>query len=132
MINNMAKILVVEDDPILQKMYASKLQKEGYETFIASDGQEGFDQAKKEMPDFILLDLMMPKTDGAAALRLLKDDEETKGIPVAILSVIPEDTQNAEDKITLSNAVAYWRKDQNNPSEITEKIKDCLNNKTTS
>jgi len=128
----MAKILVVEDDPILQKMYASKLQKEGYETFIASDGQEGFDQAKKEMPDFILLDLMMPKTDGAAALRLLKDDEETKGIPVAILSVIPEDTQNAEDKITLSNAVAYWRKDQNNPSEITEKIKDCLNNKTTS
>lgn len=126
MINNMAKILIVEDDPILQKMYASKLQKEGYETFIASDGQEGFDQAKKEMPDFILLDLMMPKIDGAAALRLLKDDEETKGIPVAILSVIPEDTQNAEDKITLSNAVAYWRKDQNNPSEIALKIKEYL------
>lgn len=123
----MAKILLVEDDQVLQKMYHDKLKLEGNDVILAFDGQEGYDRAKTEHPDFILLDLMMPRTDGISCLKLLKEDEETKNIPVAILSVIPEDTYELDSKALLDNTVAYWRKDQTDPSGIVEKINEILN-----
>lgn len=122
----MAKILLVEDDQALQKMYHDKLRHEGYDVVLAFDGGEGYDRAKTEQPNFILLDLMMPKTDGIGCLKLLKGDEETKNIPVAILSVIPEDSYELESTDLLDSTVAYWRKDQTDPSEIVKKVKEIL------
>src|SRR3989442_833618 len=87
----MHKILLIEDDQILLKMYQSKFQNMNYQIMTASDGEDGFNKAKAENPDMILLDLMMPKTNGIKALDMLKNEDSTKDIPVAILSVIPED-----------------------------------------
>lgn len=123
----MHKILLIEDDHILQKMYQDKFQNMNYQIITASDGLAGFEKAKAEKPDMILLDLMMPKTNGIKALDMLKQDEATKNIPVAILSVIPEDDPLVLDHPELFRGiVAYWRKDQNNPSEIVQKVKEFL------
>lgn len=123
----MHKILIIEDDQILQKMYQNKFQNMDYTIVTASDGSEGYGQAKKEQPDLILLDLMMPKTDGINALKLLKGDEETRKIPVAVLSVIPQDDDMIASYPNLfDDIIAYWRKDQSDPSDIVEKVKKYL------
>lgn len=125
----MLKILLVEDDQVLQKMYHDKLQKEGYDVVMALDGRVGFDLALREQPDFILLDLMMPQTDGLTCLKLLKSRAETKDIPVAILSVMSEDFYDLDSDFLKANTVAYWRKDKNNPTQIVEEIEKLMQQK---
>lgn len=128
----MSKILLIEDDKILQKMYQDKFGTTDYRLFVASDGEEGLRKVAEENPDFILLDLMMPKVSGVQVLKILKGNDETKDIPVAILSVIPNDDPILEGSSDLLNqTVAYFRKDETNPSEIVEKVKEYLErNKT--
>ncbi len=123
----MQKILLIEDDKILQKMYQDKFGTTGYKLEVASDGEEGLKKVEEEKPDFILLDLMMPKLSGAQVLRILKSKDETKDIPVAILSVIPEDDPLLDGHSDLLNqVVAYFRKDEINPLAIVEKVKEFL------
>lgn len=124
------KILLIEDDKILQKMYLDKFGITGYELIVASDGEEGLKKIEEEKPDFILLDLMMPKLSGIELLKIIKNREETKSIPVAILSVIPEDDSLLEGSSSLlKDVVAYFRKDEVNPSDIVEKVTAYLENK---
>lgn len=126
----MSKILLIEDDKILQKMYQDKFGTTEYQVVVASDGEEGLRKVTQEKPDFILLDLMMPKLSGAEVLRILKSQDETKDIPVAILSVIPQDDPLLEGHADLlKKIVAYFRKDETNPSAIIEKIKEYLDKK---
>jgi two-component system cell cycle response regulator len=121
------KILLMEDDKILQKMYQDKFSSTDYDLIVASDGEEGLEKAKSDKPDFILLDLMMPKLSGIQVLKELKGDTELSHIPVAILSVIPRDDSMLEgNEALLADIVAYYRKDENNPSDIIEKVKDYL------
>ncbi|PIT90425.1 MAG: response regulator, partial [Candidatus Komeilibacteria bacterium CG10_big_fil_rev_8_21_14_0_10_41_13] len=82
------KILIIEDDGFLLQMYSSKLTLEGFKVVDAIDGEKGVRVAKKELPDLILLDLMLPKKDGVTVLGELKKDKETKNIPVIILTNI--------------------------------------------
>lgn len=126
----MSKILLVEDDKILLKMYQDKLENEGYQVIVAIDGREGLKKVEEEKPDFILLDLMMPKLSGVEVLKILKSNGDTRDIPVAILSVIPEeDTIWESNTHLLDQIVAYFRKDQIEPSEIVEVVKKYLENK---
>lgn len=123
----MSKILLIEDDKILQKMYQDKFGITDYQLIVASDGEEGLKKVVEESPDFILLDLMMPRVSGVQVLKLLKSEDATKNIPVAILSVIPEDDPLLEgNSDLLKETVAYFRKDETNPSEIVEKVKGYL------
>ncbi len=80
------KILVVDDEIQLVKAIEIRLKQAGYEVSTANDGQEGFDKARKEEPDLILLDLMLPKLDGYKVCRMLKFDEKYKRIPIIMLS----------------------------------------------
>jgi len=82
----MAKILFIEDEPTLQKELHEVLKQEEYEIFGAFDGVEGLEIAKKEKPDLILLDLILPKKDGFEVLKELKEDDNTKDIPVIVLT----------------------------------------------
>lgn len=124
------KILLMEDDKILQKMYQDKFGQTDFELVIASDGEEGLERVKSSKPDFILLDLMMPKVSGIQVLKELKGSEETRDIPVAILSVIPENDPLLDgNEELLSKVVAYYRKDENNPSDIVGKVKEHLEKK---
>ena len=80
------KILLVDDEPDLVQLVSLRLQAAGYEVATAYDGQEALDQVKKEIPDLIILDLMLPKMDGYKVCRLLKFDERYKKIPVLIFT----------------------------------------------
>ena len=74
------KILLVEDDDLMVRMYRRVLDCEGYTVEIASNGQEGYEKTKTFKPDLILLDIMMPVLNGLQALEKLKKDPQTKDI----------------------------------------------------
>jgi DNA-binding response OmpR family regulator len=82
----MAKILIAEDDAVARDLLEHVLRQEGFEPLPALDGDTAFALAKKEMPDLILLDVMMPYTDGLEVLRRLKESPELKNIPVIMLT----------------------------------------------
>ncbi len=82
----MARILVVEDDPRSFRLLEFRLKSQGHQVIGAVDGGEALKVASKEKPDLILLDIMIPVTDGFQVLRKLKSQEETKNIPVIMLT----------------------------------------------
>lgn len=82
----MPKILYVEDNDDNVYMLRARLERKGYEVFIAADGEQGIVAAKRERPDLILLDLSLPVMDGWEAARHLKGGEHTSSIPVIALT----------------------------------------------
>lgn len=82
----MAKILVVDDETVFVKIAQAKLEAKGYEVITAHDGEEGLDKAKKENPDLILLDILMPRMNGYAMLSEIRKNKYTKNIPVIMCS----------------------------------------------
>jgi len=119
------KILLVEDDPMVVRMYQRKLELEGFKVSLAFNGEEGLAALKKEKPDFILLDIMMPKMNGIEMLKMMKKDRETKDIPVVMLTNLgdkPEDVQKCKEL----GAEDYWVKANVSLKEVVEKIKKIL------
>ena len=82
------KILIVDDDSLISRMYQERFSRDGFEVVLAFDGEDGVEKAKKEKPDFILLDIMMPKMNGYETLKILKKEAGTKLNPVMFLSCI--------------------------------------------
>ncbi len=82
----MQKILLVEDNDMNRDMLSRRLIRNGYEVFIAIDGQQGADMALSERPDLILMDMSLPVIDGWEATRRIKANEATRGIPVIALT----------------------------------------------
>lgn len=91
------KILLVEDNEANRDMLSRRLQRKGYEVILATDGQQGIDQAKQHKPELILLDMSLPVIDGWTAARALRENEETRGIPIIALTAhaMPEDREKA-------------------------------------
>ncbi len=118
------KILIVEDEAILQKALQEILLQEDYEVVSALDGELGLKMAVSEAPDMILLDLIMPKMDGFEVLEALKKDEKTKKIPIIILTNLggTEDVQKA----LVLGATNYVVKADHDLSEIVGKIKGII------
>src|SRR5262245_14557966 len=85
------RILIIEDERGLCEVLSYNLQREGYETVIANDGQEGLRKAQTLLPDLIILDLMLPVLKGEDVLRELKAGERTRDIPVIILTARTEE-----------------------------------------
>jgi len=86
------RILVIEDERDLTQVLTYNLQKEGYDTTVAHDGQEGLRKAQTLLPDLIILDLMLPTLSGTEVLRELRAGERTREIPIIILSAKAEET----------------------------------------
>lgn len=86
-------VLFVEDDPAFADMYRLKLEMDGYRVRLARDGQEALDmlQAGAELPDLVFLDIRLPRMDGMALLKRLRDSRRTEHLPVVILSNYGED-----------------------------------------
>ena len=118
------KILIVEDEEALRKVLQEKLERDGFETFAAKDGIEGWDMAKSQNPDIILLDLILPKRNGFDVLGMLKQDPELQNIPVFVLSNLAED-ENLKKALRMG-AEDYFVKSQHPINEIVEKVKDRL------
>jgi CheY-like chemotaxis protein len=83
-----AKILCIEDDPDMIEYVQLILGKAGYEVVGADGGAEGLEAMRRELPDLILLDLMMPEVDGAEVLLQKKEDETIRDIPVIALTAL--------------------------------------------
>ena len=82
----MAKILYVEDNEMNRDMLSRRLQRREHEILLAFDGQEGLDMMKSEKPDLVLMDMGLPVMDGWEATSTIKADDETKNIPIIVLT----------------------------------------------
>ena len=80
------KIVLAEDEPQIARLVEFKLKKEGYEVTWKTNGEEALEAIRKEKPDLILLDIMMPVMDGYEVLRRIREDENLKSIPVVMLT----------------------------------------------
>jgi len=118
----MSKILFVEDEPTLQKELKEILEQEKIRIVSAFDGEEGLKVAQKEKPDLILLDLILPKKDGFEVLKKLKTDEETKDIPVIVLTNL-EGVGDIEKALELG-ATTYLVKANYKLEDVIAKIKE--------
>lgn len=86
-----AKVLLVEDDRFLRRAAEATLKKGGFAVTVAVDGEEALTLVRTVSPDIILLDLIMPKIQGFEVLRRLKEDPDTRDIPVVVLSNLSQD-----------------------------------------
>lgn len=102
------RILVVEDNPDMRKILSIRLEINNYSVITAEDGEEALLKTKKEKPDIIILDLMIPKINGFEVCRMLKFDDDYKDIPVIILSAL--DQQQDREKAVKNGADAYFIK----------------------
>ena len=82
----MARILLVEDNEMNRDMLSRRLIRNGYEVFLAMDGQQGVDMALSERPDLILMDMSLPVIDGWEATRQIKANDATRQVPVIALT----------------------------------------------
>lgn len=120
----MMKVLIIDDEPLMVKMYQRALHGEEFQVIPALGGDEGLEIAKTEKPNIILLDIMMPKPNGIEVLEALKADESTKGIPVIMLTNL---SGKYDEAYALSKgADAYWVKDEITVETLGEKIKAVL------
>jgi two-component system alkaline phosphatase synthesis response regulator PhoP len=103
-----AKILIVDDDQDIRQLLAYRLKARGYEAIFAGDAIAAVNQARKEKPDLILLDLMLPAGDGYVVLERLKAMPALDGIPVIIVSA--RDPLAEEERFITSGADAFFRK----------------------
>lgn len=115
---------MVDDDEALLTVLTTSLKKHGYEVITASNGQSGLTQAKTQKPDFIFLDQVLPDIQGNEVLRGLKEDLETKNIPVAMLSNFGQNELIQEAINT--GAVDYILKYQVEPDDLDTKIKELM------
>ena len=83
-----SKILIVDEDPFIRDVLTQKLEALGYRATEARNGREAVDKVAQDPPDLILLDVMMPVMDGFQACRLLKDNEDTRLIPIIIMTAL--------------------------------------------
>lgn len=117
-------ILIVEDDPLMSRMYQRIFTFENYKVEIASDGLAGLDKARTVNPNLILLDVMMPKMNGLETLEKLKMDPELKKIPVIMLTNLAGQ-QDAETAL-MKGAVKYIVKSEHEPKEVANMVKEIL------
>jgi len=125
--NSKVKILVVEDEEILLTALTEELNQEGFQVSGAKDGIEGVAKAVSEKPNLILLDLVMPRLDGIGALKQMKENSETKNIPVVILTNL-SDYDKISDALSLG-AMDYLVKANYRLEELVNKIKTVLERK---
>jgi OmpR family response regulator RpaB len=118
------KVLIIEDDQLIQRMYGKIFTFEGYEVITASDGEEGLEKARTTSPTIILLDVMMPKLNGMQVLEKLKMDPATKTIPVVMLSNLAGD--NDIETALAKGAVKYIIKSEHDPKEIADMIEQIV------
>jgi DNA-binding response OmpR family regulator len=85
------RILLIEDDPAISNVVELNLKLDNYEVFLAADGEEGLKMVRETDPDLIILDVMMPKIDGWQVLMQLKAEDETRDIPVIMLTAIDDE-----------------------------------------
>ena len=115
----MNKILIVEDEPDLRDVYRDIFIDMQFTVETAVDGKDALEKVFSFVPEVILLDLIMPNTDGFQLLKQLKADETTKTIKVIIMTNVFADTED----LIKNGALAVWLKTDYTPKELVEAVK---------
>ena len=118
-------ILIVEDDQFMQTILKKKLISDGFKILEAFNGLQGLRIAIEKTPDLILLDIIMPKTDGLLMLEELKESEKAKNIPVIILTNTGDNKKI--DKAIQLDAIRYLIKDSSILNNVSSMVKEELN-----
>ncbi len=122
--NDEVNVLFIEDDPTVAQMYKLKLELDGYHVDMAKDGEEGLKFAHDLKPDIIFLDIRLPKMDGFAVLEQLRSADDTRHIPVVILSNYGE-RELVERGLKLG-ALEYLIKSQTTPANLSRGVEGWL------
>ncbi len=120
----MKKLLLIEDDPFLIKLYAEIFAEANYKVDQSLNGEEGLKKANSLKPDIILLDIMLPNMNGLEVLEKLKSNADTKEIPVVVITNLA--SSKDQDKATSLGAVKYLIKTQYDPDQIVDIIKEIV------
>jgi CheY-like chemotaxis protein len=120
----MTKVLLIEDDPLIYRMYQKLFTLEGYEVELAENGQLGLEKLKTYHPDIILLDIMMPTMNGIEMMSQLKSEPSTKDIPVVVLTNLAD--MRVTNMALSKGAVLCIIKSQTEPDDVVASIKGVL------
>ena len=115
------KILIVDDEPDLLEMVQINLEMEGYECMVAYDGFRALDRVRKEKPDLIILDVMLPGMNGYKVCRLLKFDEKYKQIPIIMLTA---EAQRADRLLGEETGADYYMTKPFDADKLLAKVKE--------
>jgi DNA-binding response OmpR family regulator len=120
----MAKILFIEDDPLIVKIYSTRLKADGHEVHSAENGEDGLKAAFEHKPDLVVLDVMMPKMDGFGVLEKLRADDFFKNKPILMYSNL-----NNEDEIARAKQMGVTEfivKANLSPTQMVVKIEQYV------
>lgn len=121
----MKKVLIVEDDPMLSEIYKKKFEKTGsFEAVVANSGTDAIKKAKQEIPDLVLLDLVLPEMDGFDVLAELKKEPTLKNTKVVPFSNLSE--EDNEKKLRELKADGFIAKSEHTPQELVEEVEKIL------
>lgn len=118
------KVLIIDDEKGILKMYSEYLQIGGVQTLQASDGETGIKIAKEQKPDVILLDIIMPRYNGLDVLKDIKNDPEIKNTPVFLLTNLPQESSG--DKAKTLGASGYLVKAEYEPKMVLDVIRGAV------
>jgi len=126
--NNQPKILVVDDDPDILDAITTILSTQPYAVDTARDGVECLDKVRSAIPDLILLDLLMPKKDGFAVVRELRENPKYAKIPILILTSVREDASRRRYELEtgLAMDVQDYLEKPVAPADLIERVRDHL------
>lgn len=122
--NKKRLILLVEDDTFLAGMYSTKLSLENFQVELAENGEDALKKVVQNVPDLVLLDIILPRMDGFEVLQGIKNNPKTKDVPVILLTNLGQ--KKDVDKGLALGAEDYLIKAHFMPNEVIDKIKKTL------
>jgi CheY-like chemotaxis protein len=120
------KILLVDDEGLMLALYKGYIQRAGYQLVTAGSGEEGLEVAAREMPDLIIMDVVMQGMSGLAALRALKTNDTTKPIPVIILTAAVSKQYEAARRESTTGGAAKFLTKPISPSQLLAEIQKII------
>lgn len=120
----MPKILIIEDDPLIIKIYTTRLTSDGYQVLSAENGEDGLKIAEQEIPDLVVLDIMMPRVDGFGVLERLRAHPKMQHTPILVYSNLAQEEEVA--RAMRLGATEFIVKANLSPTEMVKKIKQYL------
>jgi len=124
MANKKYKVLIVDDDQFISDMYVLKFKEAGFEAAAAAEGMAAIEHVKKESPDLVLLDIVLPNMDGFDILKALAKEKLLVNTKVVLLSNLGE-KKDIEKGLALG-AIDYIVKAHHTPSEVVAKVEEIL------
>lgn len=120
----MTKIAIIEDDSVIAQMYRMKFEADGFEVQIADNGRDGVTLVEQFSPDIVLLDVQMPIMNGDEALKLIRNKDWGKTVPVMVLTNLGE--EEAPKNIRSLGIESYIVKADLTPRQVVERVKTTL------